>query len=287
MRTVTTRTSACGVLFSLLLTACSSGESPPAAAPAGPASGQNASGAPDTEVPEDIREVVAENLPYAEVQDELVYGHFAFPVDMVDPLPAVILVHDWWGLNDDVRADAERLAASGYIVLAIDLFMGESVDGVSAARRMELDVLENPRRAADNIRQAIDFLRVSSAPPGLAILGFGFGGGWALNTALERPGAIDAVISFYGQVVTDTDVDRLSVPFLGFFAESDRAVPITTVRNFERTAEALDKDVELRVFDDARRGFAERSSDSYDADTTDEAWVEMLAYLDARFADPR
>ena len=56
------------------------------------------------------RPVVSERLAYAEVGDELVYGHFVFPEDMVEPLPAVIMIHEWWGLNDNVRAMADRLA---------------------------------------------------------------------------------------------------------------------------------------------------------------------------------
>ena len=63
------------------------------------------------------REVMGERMAYAEVDDELVYGYFAFPADMLEPLPAVIMIHEWWGLNDNVRVMAERLAAEGYMVL--------------------------------------------------------------------------------------------------------------------------------------------------------------------------
>ena len=105
-----------GLLVVGLLSACSSGEDPPqpeqvaepepTASPVAPAreGGQRA--------------VVSDILPYAEVDEELVYGHFVFPSDMIEPLPAIILIHEWWGLDDNVKAAADRMAAEGYIVLA-------------------------------------------------------------------------------------------------------------------------------------------------------------------------
>ena len=93
------------------------------------------------------RAVVTERLPYAEVDNELVYGHFAFPADMVDPLPALIVIHEWWGLDDGVRAMADRLAAEGFVVLAVDLFEGKSTLIPSGARAQMLKVVENPANA--------------------------------------------------------------------------------------------------------------------------------------------
>ena len=94
------------------------------------------------------RAVVAETLPYAEVNDELVYGYFVFPADMVEPLPALLVLHEWWGLNDGIRAMADRLAAEGYIVLAVDLFGGESAISPSDARALMLSVVLRSRAAA-------------------------------------------------------------------------------------------------------------------------------------------
>ena len=134
------------------------------------------------------RAVVAETLPYAEVDEELVYGHFVFPADMVDPLPGVIVIHEWWGLNDDVRAMADRIAAEGYVVLAVDLFGGQSTQSPGDARAMMVRVIENPELADENIRQAYQFLVDSGQAPRIGALGWDFGGGWSLNTAILFPG---------------------------------------------------------------------------------------------------
>lgn len=117
------------------------------------------------------RAVVAETLPYAEVDEELVYGHFVFPADMVDPLPGVIVIHEWWGLNDDVRAMADRIAAEGYVVLAVDLFDGKSTKSPGDARAMMVRVIENPAFADENIRQAYQFLVDSGQAPRIGALG--------------------------------------------------------------------------------------------------------------------
>ena len=232
---------------------------------------------------ENALEVVAENLPYAEVDDNLIYGYFAFPANMVDSLPAVLVVHDRWGLNDDVRANVERLAAGGYIVLGVDLFAGAHAENLADARDLEIGVIEDRDKAKENIKQAIEFVRMSSAPPSVSIVGFGFGGGWALDAAIDQPEELGAAISYYGQVPTDdTEIESLDVPYLGFFSESDRAVPIASARAFSEKASAMSKDVEIRTFADARRGFAEASGETFDANASQAAWTHMLSFLDAR-----
>ena len=276
----------CGFLIlSLGIGACSSGDAPESAAVAnGETHSPVADGTEDASSGVNAPlDVIAENLPYAEVGDELIYGYFAFPANMVEPLPAVLLVHDRWGLNDDVRNNVERLAAGGYIVLGVDLFSGEAADDLSSARQLEIAVVENREIAQENINQAIEFVKTSSSPPSVSIVGFGFGGGWALNSAIDQPEALGAAISYYGQVPTeDTQIQSLDVPYLGFFSESDNAVPIATAREFSEKASAMSKDVEIRTFADARRGFAEESAETFDANASNEAWSHMLEFLDAR-----
>jgi len=232
------------------------------------------------------RPVVAETLPYAEVDEELVYGHFVFPADMVDPLPGVIVIHEWWGLDDSVRAMADRIAAEGYVVLAVDLFAGRSTRSPADARAMMVEVVENPGLAEENIRQAYQFLVDSGQAPSIGALGWDFGGGWALNTAILFPDELDAAIIYYGQVTTDEGrLAPMNVPVLGLFGAKDLGIPVTTVRGFERALQNLGKNYEIEIYPDAAHAFADPAGTNYNATVAEQAWTRVLEFLDRHLSD--
>ena len=224
--------------------------------------------------------IISERLPYGEVGDQLVYGHFVFPADMVEPLPAVIVIHDWWGLNDNLRAMADRLAAEGYIVLAIDLYGGETATTAGGARQYMLNVVEHPETAQENIQKAYDFVSRTAGAPRIGSLGWGLGGGWSLNTALLFPDDLDATVIYYGQASTDEEELRtLNVPIAGHFGGSDASISVASVRNFEDALERLRKDHEIHVYPGAEQGFADRAGDAYNAKAAEDAWEKTLEFL--------
>jgi carboxymethylenebutenolidase len=227
------------------------------------------------------RPVISERLPYAEVDDELVYGHFVFPADMVDPLPAVIVIHEWWGLNDNVRAMADRLAGEGYIVLAVDLFGGSVATTGEQARQQMLQVVENPEAANENMRQAYGFMSTTAGAPRIGSLGWCFGGGWSLNAAMLFPEELDAAVIYYGQV-TD-DVDKLlpvSSPILGLFGAEDKGIPVDSVRRFEAALQRLRKNHEIHIYPGADHAFANPTGNAYNAEAAEDAWQKTLEFLD-------
>jgi len=241
---------------------------------------------PATEPPP-AREVTSERLPYGEVADELVYGHFVFPADMIEPLPAVIMIHEWWGLNDNIRAMADRLAAEGYIVLAIDLFGGETATDPESARKLMLSVVENRDDADTNIRQAYDFVSAVAGAPQVASLGWCFGGGWSLDTALLLPDQLDAAVIYYGQVTSDDDRLRpVQAPILGLFGGSDRGISVESVRGFEAALERLGKDYEIHVYPDAGHAFANPTGRNYVPDVAEDAWRRTLEFLRQKLVAP-
>ena len=235
---------------------------------------------------EPSRAVTAERLAYAEVGDELVYGHFAFPSDMIEPLPAVIMIHEWWGLNDNVRAMAERLAGEGYIVLAVDLFGGETADSPETARLLMLRAVEDPAAATANIEQAYTFVNDTAGAPAVGSLGWCFGGGWSLNTAMMFPDDLDATVIYYGQVTDDEDRLRpISSPILGFFGDQDRGIKVQSVNRFEDALERLRIDHEIHMYEGAGHAFANPTGNNYNARYANDAWEKTLEFLNRTLAD--
>jgi len=226
------------------------------------------------------RTVVSDRLAYAEVGDELVYGYFVFPSDMVEPLAAIIVIHEWWGLNDNIRAMADRLAAEGYIVLAIDLFGGKIATSADEARQSVLSTIEDSEPASENIRQAYDFLSTAAGAPRIGSLGWGFGGGWSLNTAMLFPDQLDAAVIYYGQVTDDEELLRpINAPILGLFGAKDSGISVETLQQFEAALEHLRKSHEIHVFPGVDHEFANPTGNTYNADVAADAWEKTLKFL--------
>lgn len=277
------------LIGSLALAACGESAAPPnedeVAAGRETAEGMSREHAEETTDPSPAadlaprRAVVAERLPYTEAEDDLVYGHFVAPADVFEPLPAVIVIHEWWGLNDNVRAMAERLAGEGYMVLAVDLYAGQTANNPTEARQLMLEVVEDPEPAKQNIRDAYAFLETAGAPR-IASLGWCFGGGWSLNAAQLFPEDLDASVIYYGQVTDDTArLLPIGAPILGLFAAEDTGIKPESVEAFRQALERLGKVHEIHIYPGVGHAFANPTGQSYDAATATDAWQKTLDFL--------
>ena len=224
--------------------------------------------------------VVSEpRMPYAEVGDQNVYGYFSAPSDVLEPLPALIVIHEWWGLNDNVRAMADRLAGEGYMVLAVDLYNGKTATSPGEARVMMLEVVEDPERARENIRGAYEFL-VTAGAPKIGSLGWCFGGGWSLNTAQLFPDELAASVIYYGQVTDDEDKLRpINAPILGLFGAEDTGISVDSVEAFRAALQRLRKEHEIHIYPGAGHAFANPTGTNYNADAATDAWNKTIEFL--------
>jgi len=230
---------------------------------------------------EPVREVISDpRMPYTESDDKLVYGYFAAPADVFKPLPAIILIHEWWGLNDNVRAMADRFAGQGYMVLAVDLYGGETAATPEQARQLMLKVVETPEPAAENIKAAYEFLETAGAPS-IASVGWCFGGGWSLQAAQLLPDELDASVIYYGQVTSDEDKLRpVTAPILGLFGAEDSGIKVESVESFRDALERLRKEHEIHIYPGVGHAFANPTGGNFDAEAAADAWNRTIEFLE-------
>lgn len=227
-----------------------------------------------------LRPVMSQTMPYTEYQDELVYGYFSAPADMFEPLPAVIMIHEWWGLNDNIRAMADRLASEGYIVFAIDLFNGKVAKSAGEARVLMAQALENPEAGNQNIRAAFQFVSETAGAPRIGVIGWCFGGGWSLNTARLFPEELDASVIYYGQVTDDEEaLQPIGAPILGLFAAEDTGIKVESVKAFEAALQRLRKNFEVHIYPGVGHAFANPTGTNYNAAAAEDAWRRTLEFL--------
>ncbi|MBN9681129.1 MULTISPECIES: dienelactone hydrolase family protein [unclassified Corallococcus] len=205
-------------------------------------------------------------------------GYLSLPPGAKGPLPAVIVIHEWWGLNEHVQAWADRLAAEGYAALAVDLYHGKVATTPDEA--LALVKAADDAEATKTLLAAHAFLksdpRIQAVRTGS--IGWCFGGGWSLQTAMAIP-ELSAAVIYYGHPVTDPQqLSTIKAQVLGIFGTKDKSIPPETVKAFEK---ALDEaGVRSRIVEyDADHAFANPSGARYDERSAASAWAETSAFL--------
>lgn len=191
--------------------------------------------------------------------------------------PVVVLIHEWWGLNDQIKAMAVEVSQHGFHALAIDLFAGSvATDRTGALAQIgAMDANE----AKATIAHWLAWARENGNGK-VATLGWCFGGGWSLQSALLDQ-TLDAAIIYYGRVdVTPQDLASLGTPLLGHFATHDASIDARMVEGFEANlARAGKADLLTRYWYDAHHAFANPSGGRYDREDAQLAWQRTHAFL--------
>ncbi len=226
--------------------------------------------------------VTGEDVTYGTAADgSALHGYLAHPTKPGrHPLPGVVAIHEWWGLNDNVRATARRWAGEGYSVLAVDLYGGKSATVPDSAQRLMLAVMANPDQALANLTAANAYLRGTQHAPKVGTVGWCFGGGWSIRNALFNASQIDAAVAYYGP----PDLDRshlamLRAPFLGLYGGADQGIPVAQVTELHAVLDSLGKTSEFRIYDGAKHAFANPSGPAYNAAAADDAWGRATAFF--------
>jgi len=211
--------------------------------------------------------------------DETVQGMLYKPAGN-GPFPALVVIHEWWGLNDWVKEQASKLADEGYVALAVDLYRGKVATTPEMAHEIMRGVPED--RAKRDLHAAVEFLK--SQPDvkkgRIGSIGWCMGGGYALDVALQEPDLAATVIN-YGRLATDTDaLKKINAPILGLFGAQDHGITPDDVHKFEQALKQLGKKVEIKIYDDAGHAFENpNNKDGYRADDAADAWKRTVAFL--------
>jgi len=221
--------------------------------------------------------VEGEEVAYAELDGTPVTGYLA----RGEGSAAILVIQEWWGLNDNIRTMARELAAEGYTALAVDLYEGQVAADRDRARALVTSALERPDRLSENLRQAHRYLTEELGMERVGVIGWCFGGGWSLATALTLADGIDAAVLYYGRIETDPEaLAPLAAPVLGHFGGEDDSIPIEEVRAFEAAAVEAGKDVTVHLYDRAGHAFANPSGSSWEPEAARTAWERTLAFFD-------
>jgi carboxymethylenebutenolidase len=171
------------------------------------------------------------------------------------PFPAVVVIHEWWGLNDWIKEQASKLAEQGYVALAIDLYRGKVATSPDEAHQIMRGVPND--RANRDLLAATAYLRSQSGvdPARVGAIGWCMGGGYALDLAIADPKLKAAVIN-YGHLASDNaTLKTINAAILGIFGGQDKGITVSDVKTFESQLKALGKPVEIHIFPDAGHAF--------------------------------
>lgn len=198
-------------------------------------------------------EVKTEMVTFSAGQDSG-RGFLAIP-EGKGPFPAIVVIQEWWGLNDWIKDNARRLAARGYVCLAPDLYRGKVATEMASARKLMMGL--PPDRAMRDLKAAVDLLakHESVNKEKIGVIGWCMGGAYALQASLADP-RLKACVMCYGRVVTDPEkLAPLQAKVLGVFGKEDKGIPIAEVRKFAAALKKAGKQVEAINEYEAGHGF--------------------------------
>jgi carboxymethylenebutenolidase len=209
-----------------------------------------------------------------------VNGYMARP-EALDRRPAVIVIQEWWGLDEQTRSIADRFAQAGYLAFAPDLYHGELAQLGDNEKASALVEKYSPGAPAE-LEKVYDALAASTETTGkIGSVGFCFGGRMSLALALRRP--VDAVCTFYGggmQQLFD-QFDKLKSPVLGLFGDKDQSIPAGTVQEFDKLLARTGVDHEVIVYPNSGHAFFRDSDPSvYKPEAAQDAWQRVTKFFD-------
>ena len=215
------------------------------------------------------------------VNNQRLAGYLALPKG-AGTHPAVVVIHQWWGLNGWMKEQADSLAANGYIAFAVDLYKGKVAADEETAHQLMSGMAEDEAMAT--LRRATDFLRSRDdvRAQAIGVIGWCMGGKYSIRLAAADPG-IRACVMYYGAPITDpAAIKGIQAAVLGNFGGEDQGPAPDQVREFEKALKSAGKTVDFKIYPGAGHAFADINNPwgGYRAGAAKDAWKRTLAFFD-------
>jgi carboxymethylenebutenolidase len=194
--------------------------------------------------------------------------------------PALVVIHEWWGLTDWVKEQTQKLADQGYIALAPDLYRGQVTSDPEVAHELMRGLPAD--RAVSELKAAFAYLaaRKDVDRGHIGSIGWCMGGGFSLQLAIHEP-HLSACVVNYGALPTDpNDIQQIYAPVLGSFGADDRGITPADVADFEKTMRGMNRRAYVKVYDGAGHGFENSTNTAaFRPDAAADAWARTLDFL--------
>jgi carboxymethylenebutenolidase len=211
--------------------------------------------------------------------NETVSGFLALPAGH-GKHPGIVVTHEWWGLNDQIKDETKKLAEQGYVALAVDLYRGKVATTPEEAHELMRGVPDD--RGMRDLEAAFSYLaaRRDVEASKIASIGWCMGGGWSIKLAMNEP-KLAACIVNYGSLPTEiSSIEKIHAPVLGNFGADDRGITPDSVHAFEAAMKAAGKSVDVKIYAGAGHAFQNPNNKaSYRPEATADAWARMTAFL--------
>jgi carboxymethylenebutenolidase len=220
---------------------------------------------------------MADQITFALKDGSHVGGAIALPPGG-DKAPALVLIQEWWGLNNHIRGFADRFAAAGFLTLSPDLYHGKATTDANEAGKLMAEL--DSERALRDIAGAVRFLLAHERSNGkVGITGFCMGGALSFAAAASIP-EISAAVPFYGIPPADkTDYTQLKAPILAHFASRDEWATVASAEALKKHLEARGKSMQLHVYEADHAFMNDTRPEVYNAEAAKLAWERTLAFL--------
>jgi carboxymethylenebutenolidase len=208
-------------------------------------------------------------------------AYLSMPAGAKAPLPGVVVIHEWWGLNAHVKHWTDRLAAEGYAAVAVDMYRGKTAENTDEAGNLYKECVGDREHMVKVLTDAETFLRTDARvkAPKTGSVGWCLGGRASQLLGMSAP-ELDACVIYYGGGMTTekADLAKIKAPVLGIFGSQDQSIPLESVEKLRAGLTELGVRNQVLVYD-AAHGFANPSGKKYDRKSAGEAWDELVKFF--------